>query len=358
MLLPIRHHNPRRWRSILLLILAATLLYALLDTLSLHGRLHTPPGPPTVNLVLAAIKLKPHRWTEHLAIQNLTVIPYIADDPKALYHPPANKGNEAISYLTYLYDFYDSPSLADISIFIHDSDPTWHIDGVLDHSTKQALNNLDLQEIRERGYINLRTSWENACPVWINTSVTLGDEVYNEKLREEEPFIRDAIKDIFPEREVPRGLASPCCSQFAVTKERIKSVPREKYKKAMEWLVNTELESKISGRVWEHLWHWLFLGKDVDCPQEWRTLCVWYHICFEDDEDWVGYKEMEAKRYEFLQFQQAKLRNGLQRGNRGVVGLQEGMRRIDGVIVPWRQRAVERGMDEGFRRRVKESADL
>ncbi|KAF8852022.1 hypothetical protein BDZ45DRAFT_630917, partial [Acephala macrosclerotiorum] len=199
-------------------------------------------------------------------IPNLTVIPYIADDPNAAYHPPVNKGNEAISYLTYLYDFYDQLvrnfSLSHIFIFAGL--------GSFKHSSKHALNKLDLKEVGERGYLNPRTSWENARPVWINTS----------KLREEESFIRGAIQEIFPGREAPEGLASPCCSQFAITKDRIRSIPGKRYKAAIDWLLNTELESKISGRVWKHLGHWLFLGKDVNCPSEWRALCVWYHICF------------------------------------------------------------------------------
>ncbi|KUJ18698.1 uncharacterized protein LY89DRAFT_557500, partial [Mollisia scopiformis] len=242
-----------------------------------------PRGPPTVNLVLATLAAKPHHWTESLTIPSLAIIPYIADDPNAQYHPPANKGNEAISYLTYLHDFYDI--LPEISIFIHGSDSSWHIDGVLAHSTKEALNTLDLEEVRRRGYLNLRTSWANACPVWINTSIQIGDERYDEKLREEEPFMRAAIEAIFPNKKVPMALASPCCSQFAVTKERIRRIPKEQYKRAIDWLMSTELESKVSGRIWEHLWHWLFLGKDIDCPSEWRALCVWYHLCFEDEKD-------------------------------------------------------------------------
>lgn len=113
MLLPIRYQPARRWLSILLLLLAITLLYTLRDTSKLHSRLHSPlpspspPDPPTVHLILAAMTLNPHRWTEHLTIPNLTVIPYIADNPNARYHPPANKGNEAISYLTYMHDFYN-----------------------------------------------------------------------------------------------------------------------------------------------------------------------------------------------------------------------------------------------------------
>ncbi|KAE8441301.1 hypothetical protein EG329_005531 [Mollisiaceae sp. DMI_Dod_QoI] len=351
MLLSIRPAKFRRWSTTLLFLFTSISLYAIYSSYRHLNGLRFPPGPPTVNLVLASLTLKAsHKWTDFLTIPNITVITYIADNPSAPYHPPANKGNEAISYLTYLHDFYND--LPDISIFIHGSDSSWHIDGVLDHSTRQALNRLDLEEVRKRGYLNLRTSWENACPIWINTSITLADPRFDEKLREEEPYIKGAIQEMFPRRKVPAGLASPCCSQFAVTKERIRSIPRAQYKSAIDWLMNTELESKISGRIWEHLWHWLFLKREVDCPSEWRALCVWYHICFEDEQDWVSLQEMEAKRYEFVKFHSAKLANGLQPGNKGAVSLREGIAKLDGVIEPWKSRAFEKGKDEAFRRKV------
>jgi len=350
MLLSIKSHNFRCWNTVLLLLLATIYLYISYKSYESLNQARTSKDPPTVNLILATLKHQPYGWTKSLSINNLKILPYVADNPAAIYHPAANKGNEAISYLTYLHDFYDT--LPDISIFIHGSDSTWHIDGVLQHSTRQALSRLDLEEVRKRGYLNLRTSWENACPVWINTSIQLGDERYDENLREEEPYIRGAIENIFPEKRVPSGLASPCCSQFAVTKERIRRIPKERYKKAIDWLMNTELESKVSGRVWEHLWHWLFLEKDIDCPSEWRALCVWYHICFDDEQDFMAFQEMEIKKYEMWQLQGAMLRNGLQPESSGVVSLTKGTEKIEAVLEPWRLVAIERGKDENFRESV------
>ena len=126
--------------------------------------------PPSVNLVLAGMASLDYSWTSSLEIPRMEVIPYIADDQTAPFHPPANKGNEAIMYFTYMYEFYDK--LPDISIFIHGTDMQWHVEPILDGSTSYALTHLDLNEVLRRQYLNLGLSWQFACPNWINTLIT------------------------------------------------------------------------------------------------------------------------------------------------------------------------------------------
>jgi phage gp36-like protein len=67
----------------------------------------------------------------------------------------------------------------------------------------------------------------------------------------EQPVMREAFRANFNIYDIPEILATPCCSQIAVTKERVRSVLRERYGKAVEWLVGTELDDGISGRTWE-----------------------------------------------------------------------------------------------------------
>jgi hypothetical protein len=50
--------------------------------------------------------------------------------------------------------------------------------------------------------------------------------------------------------DIPEILATPCCSQIAVTKERILSIPREQYQHHIDWLLKTSLPDSISGRTW------------------------------------------------------------------------------------------------------------
>lgn len=83
-------------------------------------------GQPTVSLVIAATSDKDLSWTQRLSFPDLRVVPYIANDEKAEFHPRVNKGNEAMMYLTYIRDFYDE--LADITIFTHGDEVAWHND--------------------------------------------------------------------------------------------------------------------------------------------------------------------------------------------------------------------------------------
>ena len=64
-----------------------------------------------------------HSWTSSIKIPNLNVVPFIADNSTATFHPPLNKGHEAMTYLTYIYEFYEY--LPEISIFVHGDDKSW-----------------------------------------------------------------------------------------------------------------------------------------------------------------------------------------------------------------------------------------
>jgi hypothetical protein len=85
-------------------------------------RYKKPPGP-SVNIVVASTREKDLSWTRKIKIRNANIIPYVADDAQAEFHPTANKGREAMVYLTYLHDFYNV--LPDISIFVHGDELSW-----------------------------------------------------------------------------------------------------------------------------------------------------------------------------------------------------------------------------------------
>lgn len=310
-----RHTLRRRLNLLPLCLFAALSILLILEYCNSNSGLWSSQSahPPSVHLVLAATRHTELGWTRQLKVQNLEVIPYIADDPSAPYHPPANRGNEAMMYLTYLYEFYDK--LPDIMIFTHGGDWSWHVDGVLEYSTAYAIEHLDLNEILQRQYVNLRVSWKYACPDWINTSVTVFSPQFNPGMKAEEQFMKQAFLDNFPGDPVPQILSQPCCSQFAATREAIRSIPCSQYKLHMDWLQDTLLESAISGRVWEHFWQWMFLKKAIDCPVEYKALCRYYHICFEGEEDWGNWKEHDASWYHLMEHKKAMLANGIQPGN-------------------------------------------
>lgn len=68
--------------------------------------------------------------------------------------------------------------------------------------------------------------------------------------------MQDSFRANFDVYDIPEFLASPCCSQVVVVKEIIRAVPRAQYNRHIEWLLKTDLKDEISGRVWEHMWHY------------------------------------------------------------------------------------------------------
>ncbi|KAM7213236.1 Protein of unknown function (DUF3431) domain containing protein [Rhypophila decipiens] len=233
----------------------------------------------TVNLVIASLAADDISWTEKLRdyLPNLRIIRYVSDSTDAPYHPPVpRKGREALIYHTYFYDFYDD--LPDISIMAHPHENPWHVEPSLLRSMTFALTRLNLQRVLERRYFNLRISWREACPARINTTRPEG-----ESTSKEESYMRQAFKNNF-DGPVPDIMAGACCSQFAVSRDAIRRNPRSQYKKHMNWLISTGIRDYITGRVWEHLWPWLFLGEAVNCPPEKETYCNMYGVCFDDDE--------------------------------------------------------------------------
>lgn len=329
------------------------MIWMFLHCSSVVAKVYHENHPPSVHLVLSTLSFSDFSWTTSLSIQNYQVVPYMVDNQNAQYHTPANQGNEAMGYLTYMYEFYDN--LPNISIFLHGQDYAWHIDGALQYSTANALNRLDLTEVLRRKYMNLRISWDNACPNWMNTSITIDSPEFSTKLKGEEPYMKNAFESLFPGDPLPEILAAPCCSQFAVTRETIRAVPRERYQSAMSWLQNGYMSSSMSGRIWEHLWQWLFLKKAIDCPSEHKALCRNYHICFESAEDWVHWKTLEKMRYDFQEFRNELLNRGMRTEDRQVVRLGKRIENLERRIVPWRDKAILTGEDE--RKRTKIAGD-
>ncbi|KAL2060245.1 hypothetical protein VTL71DRAFT_9640 [Oculimacula yallundae] len=362
-----RFQQPRRLNLFSAYVIAATLIWILLSCRSWNSVSQTRfEQTPTVHLVLTTTSSNKHTWTNNLTLKNYKVIPYIVDNKTALYHTPANEGNEAMGYLAYLYEFYDH--LPDISIFLHGQDLAWHGDGALNYSTATTLNLLDLDEVKRRKFMNLRTNWQNGCPNWINTSITVNSSSYEPETKPEEAYMREAFEALFPGDDVPEILAAPCCSQLAVTRDTIRGVPREVFRNAMEWLQNGRFHSSISGRIWEHLWQWMFLKKAVDCPDESVALCSGYHVCFEKKE-WEDWKVLEKMRLELLE----ELKEPLEPPEESDTGNVQGeiaeaewrikasertaelalrIKTLEKTIEPWRQKAIWRGESEKRRREI------
>ncbi len=349
-------------RTLLFAVLLAPSLYMYMRQLwPYRPAVRTRPSPPpvdpsdyypypvaaanlTVNLVIASVAADDTSWTSKLdgVIPNLAVIRYVSDSTTAPYRPAVpRKGREATIYHTYLHDFYDR--LPDVSILIHAHERPWHMDGVLQQSMVFALSRLELGQIERRGgYANLRVSWRDACPDWINTTKT-PDESY----KQEEPFMREAWAANFgADAAVPEILAGPCCSQFAVTRAAVRRNPREQYARSRDFLLQTSWSDYIAGRTWEHMFAWLFTGEPRDCPVEWKAYCRMYHICFDSPAAVQRYNDLWKER-EGLK-ERMEFWNELLDPAAGVAARTR-TAEIDAVLEADLASAIQRGRDEQIR---------
>ena len=182
---------------------------------------------------------------------------YSIDNHSSPLHTAQNEGREANPYLTYLVDHYDD--LPAIMAFLHphkDGFPrAWHNDA-FQYSNVHALRNLNLGHVHESGYVNLRCNPTPGCP----------DEIqpfrdWDDQNRQSEHEFRNVWSKLFNNNDVPEIVATPCCAQFAVTREQVLKRPKSDYVRFLQYLRSSPLEDAVLGRVYEYLWHIIF-GKD------------------------------------------------------------------------------------------------
>ena len=246
------------------------------------------PNPPGYNytktIVVPKLKITDTSWLD----EELPDVPkaiYVVDDEHAPLHPPKNKGREAMVYLSYIVDFYDS--LPDISIFIHAHRWAWHNNDLLDKDTAMVIRYLNPERVIREGYMNLRCHWYPGCPEWLKTHAMEKDPE-----KEEEVLVAGAWKELFPTEPMPDVLAQPCCSQFALSRERIRALPRDEYERLRLWLLSTELENSMSGRIFEYVWQWIWAGQSVICPSMHECYCDGFAACFDSDDEFKRWLEM------------------------------------------------------------------
>ncbi|KAK6500295.1 hypothetical protein TWF481_010639 [Arthrobotrys musiformis] len=186
---------------------------------------------------------------------------------KDYLHVLVNKGKESMPYLTYLIDFYDD--LSDVNVFIHaheDGYPrAWHNEpSSADYSAVQMINLLRLDNVREKGYVNLRCNPNPGCPAELHPQGATFDkgsiEIGWKKL----------WGHMYGNDEYPESVGVACCAQFAVTREKIHERPKDYYEKLMDWLLTTDEED--AGRVFEYFWHMVFGMPAAHCGKN-------YHSC-------------------------------------------------------------------------------
>ncbi|KAL8652307.1 MAG: hypothetical protein Q9226_004324 [Calogaya cf. arnoldii] len=93
-----------------------------------------------------------------------TVNPSIPTTSNRTLTTPINKGHEAMVYLTYMIDNYNS--LPSTMAFLHPHNSgflsAWHTDTPL-HSNSDAVKALNTDVVQKNGYVNLRCNWNPGC---------------------------------------------------------------------------------------------------------------------------------------------------------------------------------------------------
>lgn len=114
------------------------------------------------------------------------------------------------------------------------------------------LRHLQIPYLEQEGYVNIRCAWSLGCPSEIKP---LEEEGEHRAAVHAGGQYKEAFEQLFPGTEVPQYVGVSCCAQFAATKDKIRERKKEDYVRYREWLLNTDLEDKISGRIFEYSWH-------------------------------------------------------------------------------------------------------
>ena len=217
---------------------------------------------------------------------------YIANDAKAQLHPPKNKGHEVMIYLTFIIDHYEQ--LPDIVLFMHAHRFTHHNSEIFGFDAIPMIERLSNEYVIRQGYVNMRCDWSPGCPQGLRPGAP------HEALdKQEEVVLSRCWYELFPNDSLPETIAQACCAQFAVSKERLQSIPKSRYVFYRDWMMRTPLSDYISGRIWEYSWQLLFTNQTVFCPDEYTCYCDGFGICFGGQQRYNDYKMLRHTKQEY-----------------------------------------------------------
>jgi hypothetical protein len=126
---------------------------------------------------------------------------------------------------------------------------------VLDYNNILAIRSLNLDYVQRTGFANLRCMLGPGCPAEI---MPFREEWESDPLRPQERAMAGAWKELFRSENVPQIIATPCCAQFAVSRDQVSKRERAEYMRFATWLMDTSYNDFTSGRVFEYLWHVIF----------------------------------------------------------------------------------------------------
>ncbi|KAK5121525.1 hypothetical protein LTR85_005358 [Meristemomyces frigidus] len=239
------------------------------------------------------------KWLEPLAhLYHLCIYDVDAQTEGSTLHVPANRGHEAMAYLTFIIDNYaDFPPAG--AVFVHGSRWAWHNDSP-DYDNVALLKTLNVSAaLQPFGYHNLRCDWSasTCAPDYgppqgsLETSLNARLQPWDARAVSD-AALSHAITSLFGKDDaqgigstlLSRGdkLSAQCCAQFVVSRQRVWQHSREEYVALRQWLLDgsggrredaAPADDRIAGRILSYIWHVLFLPQDSsDAPG--RTIGV------------------------------------------------------------------------------------
>jgi hypothetical protein len=263
------------------------------------------------------------KWVDALSDKYHACV-YTADAPidrtSKFLQVPANRGHEAMTYLTFIIDNYDQiPERG--AVFVHGSRWAWHNDEPV-YDNAALLADLDVSAaLGLWGYHNLRCDWSvSTCPATAkpqgSLEMSLKAKVSPWDARAvSDSLLPGALESVFggdkrtfkrddnPTRHFAPGrhdiLRSQCCAQFVVAKANILQHSRDEYVALRQWLLDSgdnreaaPRDDRVAGRILSYIWHILFIAHDdqtngisleglnrAACPRAEDCYCRLYGRC-------------------------------------------------------------------------------
>lgn len=245
-----------------------------------------PPPPPDRVVVMGRSSLEDRTWVKtnladwQHAFYNIDGFDgnssLKTQDGSTHLREPRNKGREAVAYLTYLVQHYDTlpATIVFLPPNIDGYDLSdYHAMRLMRHMKIDfILRNLNIDYIQHVGYANLRCTRKPGCPAAIQPFRDPPDTD-----RPLEAGMRDAWVELFNNTDVPEKVATPCCSQFVVSREMVWKRGVAEYKSYLDWLKGPDVERKA--KLLEYLWHVIFGQNAVHCPDMGTCYCYVYQRC-------------------------------------------------------------------------------
>ncbi|EPS34679.1 hypothetical protein POX_a00349 [Penicillium oxalicum] len=247
------------------------------------------PGDKVI--VMAKLREEPTDWVQEELPDWQRAIYIVNPTEKARADPhvlttPVNKGHESMAYLTYIIDHYDT--LPSTIVFLHAHragfNMAWHTDAPL-HDNVNAMRMLQTDFVERNGYVNLRCNWNPGCREAHRFNAHVTEQIWwdvfqgtsTPPLNSSSPFEQELSTRKYMRK--PAQVGAACCAQFAVSKSQVHARPRDDYVKFRQWVIETDLNDAMSGRVMEFLWHVIFGMEAVYCPDEELCYCQVYGKC-------------------------------------------------------------------------------